>query len=311
MTAKTLEGSSAAANAAAPTRCSMGGKSDGGSCFPTATLLDVLTALGETDLPKTRRKMLSRIRSLLNCPTDRCVSGHASLPVALSERLSQALVTLAPVSWRMSPTTWLSNVDIEDKIAEMFRCESRRHCELVGVFPMNAMHAIKGGECVSRELCEYDPVSRRRSKRVAFMVFNTDYHGMPGKHWVCFAAVLDPSDKRYGLYYYDPVGKPPDGDILQITARLKLALDAADGRDVAFDWNDVRNQRSNTECGMFCLAFIHRFSSAGGGNGFRRVVGSMKGDEEMIKLRGVYFEVHGGRAARRPPPGKPPHRRRM
>lgn len=276
--------------------CACGRKKKDGSCLTINELRAVGAALNRAHgravvEGRTKAELYASVLDAASCDGDRCLAARASLPPGLRARLREALVPMAPREWLANPTAWLSNIDIEAKARELVR--RKRKCRFLGVFPMNAehrRHAGREGEgCVSQALCDYHPVQERaRHPRVA-AVFNTDYHGMPGSHWVALVGFVRKRDPRYGLYYYDSLGNRPTGDIDRLVTRLSDELREADGGEPPFLYNDTRHQGSNTECGMFCLSFIDAMTNTG--RSFPEMCRRMQDDAEMVRRRSVYFEL--------------------
>ncbi len=234
----------------------------------------------------------------LPCTSDRCVAD------AIGSKLSEALVPMAPMEWVKKPTAWLSNHDIEAKVREIFKAHPSYR--FLGVFPMDAEHK-DGQACVSKELCGYHPLKDKDEHPVFAAVFNTDYHTSGGSHWVAVMGFLCRTEPRYGLYYYDSTGNPPTDDINEFITRISNELQAND-TNFPYVFNDTCHQTGNTECGMFCIAFIDNMVSSK--KTFKEVCESMPGDEEMIKLRKEYFEypsrsqAGGARLGRKLPTAK-------
>eukprot|EP00873_Tetraselmis_striata_P033898 jgi/Tetstr1/454162/TSEL_041081.t1 len=276
-----------------PDNCACGRKREQGSCFTInelrAVAAEIRRARGVRVPGSTKAELLEGVMDALACRGDRCLTQSMDLPLPLRRRLREALVPLAPRDWVDNPTAWLSNVDIELKVQELVR--RRRQYDFLGVFPMDAEHRQRGEpRCVSPSLCNYHPVEARRGKRHCFAaVFNTDYHGMPGSHWVALVGYIRRGDPRYGLYYYDSTGRAPTGDINDIITRLSRELKEADGVEPPYMYNDTRHQSSNTECGMFCISFIDAMVNTR--RTFPEMCQRMQDDAEMIRRRSRYFEI--------------------
>ena len=274
----------------AKTNCACGRKMDEASCFTINELRSIAKAMrgrGVEIRGNTKRELYDAVLDAMACDGDRCLSAHSSLPEDIKRRLREALVPLAPREWISNPTAWLSNFDIQAKCDEIMRVN--KHVLFIGVLPMDAEHNDGGRECVSQALCDYHPVKARKTHSAFAVVFNTDYHGMPGSHWVAAAGFVDPKNPRYGLYYYDSVGNRPTGDIDRFVTRISKELEEADGKQPPYMFNDVKHQRSNTECGMFCLAFIDGMFNTD--RTYTQMCNRLVSDADMIRRRTEYFEV--------------------
>jgi hypothetical protein len=80
-------------------------------------------------------------------------------------------------------------------------------------------------------------------------VMNLDPSWKSGSHWVSFY-----SNKKQ-FYYYDSYGTPPPKSIIKLSRKLKKLGWLVD-EDSTFDYNKVRHQYGNSECGMFGLIFV-------------------------------------------------------
>ena len=284
--------------------CACGRKREDGSCFTINELRTIAAAIkrarGGVAIPgRTKRELYEGVLDAMSCDGDRCLSEKPDLPPHLQARLREALVPMAPREWLSNPTAWLSNFDIEAKVREIVR--NKRQYLFLGVFPMDAEHKERGSDtrCVSQALCDYHPVAARQKHSRFAAVFNTDYHGLPGSHWVALMGFVKRRDPRYGLYYYDSTGRRPTGDINQLITRLSGELKEADGDEPPYLYNDTQHQSSNTECGMFCISFIDAMVNTR--RTFPEMCERMQGDAEMVRRRSVYFElpVKGGKNARK------------
>lgn len=274
--------------------CACGRKREDGSCFTINELRTIASAVGRSGgriEGRTKARLLEGILDALSCDGDRCLATKAALPHALRERLSEALVPVAPREWITNPTAWLSNFDIEAKVKEIVR--GKRRYLFLGVFPMDAEHkqSRSSDACVSQALCDYRPVQSRKKHPRFAAVFNTDYHGLPGSHWVALMGFVRRGDPRYGLYYYDSTGRRPTGDIDRLITRLSAELKEADGEEPPYMYNDTAHQSSNTECGMFCISFIDAMVNTS--RTFPEMCARMLDDKEMIRRRTMYFELPG------------------
>lgn len=255
------------------------------TCFSDGELKEIAQSMGIDPIPSDPVELYDQILDLFSCSNDRCVSKQIDIPASTRKKLNDALVPMAPREWLKNPTAWLSNHDIDAKVKELIR---RRKCEFIGVLPMDAEHK-EGDSCVSKNMCEFDPVNCGKKNKSFVAVFNTDYHGLPGTHWVSLAGFLDPKDPRYGVCYYDSTGSRPPRDIDDIVTRIDRDLKNSGYPEIPYTYNDYGHQRSSTECGMFCLAFIESLLRTK--RSFYDVCNIMEDDAAMIDRRSIYFQV--------------------
>lgn len=306
------------------------------SCFSKESLVEIARAAG---VPGAEALSKPRLHAALRrrlAPMSRSERDWADLPSLSPEarrRLRLSFSPPMPESWSGQPAKWLSNFDIHASVeADYAGLPGYR---FLGVVPMDfearvpeggpggwgrgrpGSGAGRGrGECVS-DLCGVRMRGLVAEGVKAFsLVLNTDVHTGPGQHWVALHAIVDPGDHRYGFYYFDSAGKPPTREVDRFVSRaageLVRAYPAAGPPDYAY--SDVRHQRGNTECGVYCLAFLN--SMLRRGSEFREVVTGVVGDAEMNSLRGAYFDEKAsarpakpGRAARAGGPARSRGRR--
>lgn len=160
-----------------------------------------------------------------------------------------------PTDWIANEFKWLNSLDIAAVMKQYER--GYPDFRFVGVFPRDfAKLRDERGQCVVEDMCNFD-VTRLLDSRVTRvgMVINLDEHGQRGSHWV--AVFMEASRLRTGVYYYDSTADPPHKDILVFMQdmRNRMAKHLRRAR-VEMMYNKRKRQRQNTECGVFCLAFL-------------------------------------------------------
>ena len=241
------------------------------SCFTTAELREMAAAHNATgkgrpiDAAAPRLKLAAALRSAANavgkekaCPetSERCVMRRLPLSADKRNRLELAFSPDMPRTWKNKPDTWLTNFDID---AVMLRYVQHHPSLLfLGVQPMDFRHRVsKGGKCVS-DLCGFSAAALDKKYTKLAAVFNLDYHTQSGSHWVAMAAIINPKDPRYGVYYFDSVGKKPTPEVDEFVTALRAQLKALHGVEPRYAFNNHRHQKGNAECGMFAMYFIDR-----------------------------------------------------
>ena len=115
------------------------------------------------------------------------------------------------------------------------------------------------------------------------VIFNLDKHNEPGSHWVALYANL----KEGEVYFFDSYGTRPDKRIRAFMRRIadfcskKLKL-----KNIKVDYNRIRHQYGNSECGVYSINFIKRLLR---GDLFKIVCESKVPDKKINKCRKVYF----------------------
>jgi hypothetical protein len=182
---------------------------------------------------------------------------------ALADRLEKtAFCPETPEEWIDNPREWLSDTDIESVLRQYeHHLGDRKKFRFLGVFPSDFGTQRNEGTCISQKMCD-TTVQQLIQDGVhnIGIVFNTDPHDKPGRHWTACYIGIDPSNSnRYGAYYYDSVGTAPMSGMRYFMERIKQEADDAGlsrHNEFAIRSNTVRKQFKNTECGMYSTLFI-------------------------------------------------------
>ena len=161
----------------------------------------------------------------------------------------------APASWRKDPTHWLSNFDIE-RVMRVYE-QTLPDFYFVGCLPIDFDLRDKQRQCIVSEvcnLCNFRNLIQRGCFRIG-IVFNLDAHDEPGSHWVALFADLRPGIER--LVFFDSYSAKPEKEIQQLMSRWNDDWKALTGHGLDAVYNAVRHQYKNSECGVFCLYFLH------------------------------------------------------
>ena len=186
------------------------------------------------------RQLRSRLKPL--CDTERCWLGAVLLSEAAEERMDLSFAPTMPESWKANPTEWLSNEDIEQALKR--HTAHHKDFSVLGVFPMDFMGRDRYGRCVS-DLCGFraKDVFGKGVKKAA-IVLNTDTHTGRGKHWVAVFIHACPTDKRYGIYYFDSTGRAPTPEVDRFADLATKQLVGIHGgtKEPAYAFNDYQHQ---------------------------------------------------------------------
>jgi hypothetical protein len=224
-----------------------------------------------------------RLSSL--CESERCWLGLGILGADKERKLDLRFAPKMPSSWRKNPNEWLSNEDIEDAI--------ERHTahitdfRLLGVEPMDFMSKAEDGQCVS-SLCNFrfNDLIKQGITRAA-LVLNTDNHKGPGRHWVAVYIEANGDKGCPGVYYFDSVGRAPTAEVNDFAERVMEDLKLARvSPEPVYAFNDNHLQKTNTECGVFCLVFVISMIVRGC---FKDVCDQIGDDVDMMRLRARLF----------------------
>ena len=170
----------------------------------------------------------------------------------------------APNSWNKNINEWLSNIDIMNVMNNYEKIH--KDFKFIGPSPIDFDKRINNNTCVWDELCNFD-LSHYIKKNISKIgiVFNTDPHNKSGEHWISIFINLNPNIENVKpyIFFFDSVGDiiPPEIDKLK-NRIVDMAINHRDeknkdGITLNFIENyPLQHQKSNTECGMYCLFFI-------------------------------------------------------
>lgn len=295
-----------------------------GTCFNRAALLRLVDAWNEKypsdpirgastkskkEIWKTINERMSRICKGSGrewCWVDHLNHAKDSPDVAKSLRPSK------PREWYKQPFTWLTNYDIE-AVMRQYQDDKELSFKFLGVYPIDFEGKTGFGTCLFAEMCNLDVATyAKRGIQYVGMVTNLDRHDQDGSHWTALFMCIDPKKPCFGAYYYDSVSNRPPTDMKRFMDRVKKQMDAyaaakaKTGEKPAvfrLDYNKIRHQYGNSECGVFSMAYILRWLEKMQENPetqFEDIMEIKVSDKEVHKLRDQLFrpntrEVVGGK----------------
>jgi len=181
-----------------------------------------------------------------------------------------------PAAWDKDPKQWLDTENIEHVMKQYEAAHP--HFAFLGAVPLDFDTTVpEWGQCVSEEMCKLNlDQSMKKGKTDLGVIFNLDPHDKPGSHWVC-AYVNIP---KKSAYYYDSYGYEPEEEIAAFLERVQQQ-----GCEHVY-YNDIRHQRSESECGTYCMYVILNLL---GGRGFQEICKDVVSDDVMNTFRDVLF----------------------
>jgi len=203
---------------------------------------------------------------------------EAPLELSAKRKLLPSFRPGRPVAWEINQRERLDSNNIEHVMNQYE--EAYPEFEFLGAVPIDFAKDL-GGHCVADELCKLNLANEyAKGTRKMGIVFNLDEHDQPGSHWMC--AYIDvPGGGRDGaVYYFDSYGmRPPT----RIATFMKEC-----GRQgcTTLLYNDIRFQRKESECGMYCLYCILCLLK---GKSFLEVCKNQIDDDTMIGFRKMLF----------------------
>lgn len=156
-----------------------------------------------------------------------------------------------PNHWNIDKNAWLSSTDII-KVMKGYE-NNYKNFNFIGPSPIDFDSKISKNSCVYNELCNFnlEKFIKKNINKIGF-IFNTDPHYKSGSHWI--ALYLDV--KKNIIFYFDSNGDIIPQQIKKLSNRI-IEQGKSLNIDLKYDDNHkINHQKSNTECGMYCLYFI-------------------------------------------------------
>lgn len=240
------------------------------TCF-TPNALELLKKLYNTENPKNPitgkdpRNILREMREKVGntCKEDICIIDKFTT----NNREKKMLQTLLypppkPTEWdtsrvKQDEDIWLSDEDIKDVLNQYE--QAYPEFSFIGPSPIDYNTRLKDKQCVCPKLCNLNienclyPKDGNYPTNKIGIVFNLDPHYKGGSHWVAlFVDMID-----YFIFYFDSTGAKIPRLIHELVNNIQSqGLSLTVPKQFIFDQNDkTEHQKSNTECGMYCLYF--------------------------------------------------------
>lgn len=238
--------------------CAPGKDKNTYTCYTSASLekMRVLWNSRHPDKPihtTQSKKIWNILKQNFNnvCSNEQCWLRQQFISNNLDQELAHHTFSpTAPSSWKVNPNEWLSSLDI---IAVMKQFETEYKCfDFIGPSPIDYDTHIQYGECVWKELCEFQLAEHIKNGKMKIgVIFNLDPHYKSGSHWVSLFINIGKGE----IYYFDSVGDPPHKQIKKLMNTIK-----EQGKKLNIDFvqhiNKKQHQFGDTECGMYSLYFI-------------------------------------------------------
>jgi hypothetical protein len=218
------------------------------------------------------------------CSTEACWLKQKGDFGQIKDELSDSFAPVSPPEWKKNPNEWLSSEDI---IQVMKQYEKAYKCfDFLGPSPIDFDTKKMYGECVWDELCNFSLEKQiKKGKTKIGIIFNTDPHDKPGKHWISLFINI----KKKKIFFFDSTGDKAPPEVSALIERVKkqgLVLNPP----IKFisDSNEgVEHQYGNTECGIYSLFFIVHMLEDKLTDHYLKT--HILKDKYMEKFRHVYF----------------------
>lgn len=279
----------------ATTECAFNIKSKNGICSDKETINSMRKMLlnlnsNEKSLNELNDKeVVEKAKKTLNCNAESCIISHPKFTNIIGENKANKIK-----KYRFKPegpwnsTEWLSNLNIDNVLEQwdMLQQEKNNDKFLHIYFQMRDFE-IKKTQLATVDLAnEYKNGMRRFA-----VVINTDYSDDNGEHWFCIFGDFNRPDNSITLEYFNSSGTLPLPEIHDWLHKTKKLLETNLKKNVKIIYVS-RNalQKSNSECGVFCLAYIYCRL-----NGYDYPIFSKPGsltDNEMYEFRKFLFRKY-------------------
>ena len=188
----------------------------------------------------------------------------------------------SPKTWITNPSTWLSSVDIT-KIMSQYE-KSYPNFKFIGPSPIDFDSKELFSTCVWEQLCNFNLKNYIQKKITKIgIIFNTDTHDKPGKHWISLFIDLD---KKF-IFYFDSNGTKMPKQIKVFINRIEqqghneniiLKVDSNEG---------FTHQYNDGQCGMYALYFVIELLKENKTSNYFKT--KRIKDSTMKKYRTIYF----------------------
>jgi hypothetical protein len=188
----------------------------------------------------------------------------------------------SPKTWITNPSTWLSSVDIT-KIMNQYE-KSHSNFKFIGPSPIDFDTKEVFSTCVWEQLCNFNLKEYIQKKITKIgIIFNTDTHDKPGKHWIALFIDLD---KKF-IFYFDSNGTKMPKQIKVLINRVEQQAQQENIILKVDDNEGFTHQYNDGQCGMYALYFIIELLKENKTSNYfktRRIK-----DATMKKYRTIYF----------------------
>lgn len=194
-----------------------------------------------------------------------------------------------PIEWINNKTEWLSNFDI-DNVLTQYQNINKLNYKFHGVFTIDFYNKTSNGTCKYYQNCDIKIKNIINSGKKYFgFVTNLCKFDEPGTHWTSSFFVLDPELDSYGSYYYDSVGRKIPTLLKPVFVDIQKQMNIIyPHKKFTINVSNKKHQKSNTECGVFSIAFQTRWLSLLDKDpknaSFKKVIEFHKINDNVMKL---------------------------
>jgi len=289
-------------------KCAPSKKYKDGSCFSLESLKKIAKAYNmkssdKIDISDNKNELVKSLENKMSnvCDSHTCWLRQNFVKDLNSNEISKN--TFRPTGPHNS-YDWLSTSDINEVIEQYH--QKHKDFRFLGAVPID----FDDLPILGINNLDFNKMNEDGVNKIG-IVFNLDEHYKSGSHWVAFYADFN----KYQAYFFDSYGKKPDKRIRRFISRvvkqmyhdkyakklsIKKALeylkkdkkkllnsDLIDNlKHFDIDYNKIRHQYKNSECGVYSISFILNLLD----NKTFNDLSYNKVDDDIInKCRNVYF----------------------
>ena len=236
-----------------------------------------------TNSPKEIHKILSeKFKNI--CNKESCWLKQKADLGHVSSDMADSFAPESPPEWKQNPNEWLSSEDI---MKVMKQYEKAYKCfDFIGPTPIDFDTKMLYGECVWDELCNFNLAEQiKKGKTKIGIIFNTDPHNKPGKHWISLFINI----KKKKIFFFDSTGDKAPKEVTTFINRVKSQGQTLKNKiNFISDSNEgIEHQYGNTECGIYSLFFIVHMLEDKTTEHYLKT--HILKDEYIEKFRHIYF----------------------
>lgn len=277
-------------------RCAPGTRFDAGSCIKVSILCEMANAYNEgagddkiklsrslevLNPRKYKKYLLAEFNKRMGekCTTQKCWTEQKFI----QKMKKQSREELNKYTFRpdgpKGKFEWLNTLNIKDTMEQYEK--KYPEFKFLGAVPIDFNEF---DEFKIRNL-NYDELMKNGKHKFG-VVFNLDEHDEPGSHWVAMYSDFNKGE----VLFFDSYGTKPEKRIRKLMRKhadfIQNKLNKNINRVDYNDYNQVRHQYENSECGVYSINFILRMTR---GDTFEDVCNSKISDKKINKCRNIYF----------------------
>jgi hypothetical protein len=198
---------------------------------------------------------------------------------------TQLFAPKTPNSWKSNLNEWLSSTDILNVMKQYE--EAYPNFKFFGPAPIDFDSRKYNNKCVWPEICNINikTLIDQHIDNIGF-IFNTDKHYQSGSHWIALYVDLN----RQIIFFFDSNGSVQPKEISVLIDKIKSQCLEQSITLKEMNNHGFTHQRSNTECGMYCLYFIVNCLTKKNIN-FELFKTERIPDKKMEEFRSIYFNM--------------------